>query len=223
MRTEAESASYLASRVANLVRLLTIEQVAGRVCHGRGGSGNQRLGKGAHGSRKGQRASAQGNARARRGRRALRRPAEWVGRVDEDAVRNTPDVDVLVRRADLPAARAALEAAGFVYHHLPDIDTFIDGPQGKPSGGIHILFAGEKVRLDDEHHLPDLDESERAIEFQVANLEAVARMKLIAWRDKDRVHLLDLIGVGLLDATWPARLPSPLGDRLQQLLDNPNG
>lgn len=149
--------------------------------------------------------------------------AEWVGRVDEDAVRNTPDVDVLVRRADLPAARAALEAAGFVYHHLPDIDTFIDGPQGKPSGGIHILFAGEKVRRDDEHTLPDLDESERAVEFQVASLEAVVRMKLIAWRDKDRVHLLDLIGVGLLDATWPARLPPPLGARLQQLLDDPNG
>jgi hypothetical protein len=35
--------------------------------------------------------------------------------------------------------------------------------------------------------------------------------------------LLDLIGVGLLDATWPARFPPPLGERLQQLLDDPNG
>src|ERR1700677_4333443 len=43
--------------------------------------------------------------------------AEWVARVDEGAVRNTRDVDLLVRRIDLPAARAALEAAGFVYHH----------------------------------------------------------------------------------------------------------
>src|SRR6266478_8092454 len=77
--------------------------------------------------------------------------AEWVARVDEDAVRNTRDVDLLIRRSDLPAARAALEAAGFVYHHLLDINVFIDGPQGKPSGGIHILFAGEKVRRDDEH------------------------------------------------------------------------
>ncbi len=50
--------------------------------------------------------------------------AEWVGRVDEDAVHNTRDVDLLVRRADLAAARAALEAAGFVYHHLLDIDLF---------------------------------------------------------------------------------------------------
>ena len=48
-------------------------------------------------------------------------------------------------------------------------------------------------------------------------------MKLIAWHDKDRTHLRDMIGVDLLDATWPARFPPPLGDRLQQLLDDPNG
>jgi hypothetical protein len=46
---------------------------------------------------------------------------------------------------------------------------------------------------------------------------------LIANRRKDQVHLLDLIGVGLVDATWPARFPPPLGQRLQQLLDDPNG
>lgn len=48
-------------------------------------------------------------------------------------------------------------------------------------------------------------------------------MKLIAYRRKDQVHLQDLIGVGLVDATWPARFPAPLGERLQQLLDDPNG
>src|SRR4051812_24670943 len=65
--------------------------------------------------------------------------AEWVARIEEEAVRNTRDVDLLIRRADLPAARVALEGAGFLYHHLLDIDTFIDGPQGKPSGGVHLL------------------------------------------------------------------------------------
>src|SRR5207245_7702850 len=86
--------------------------------------------------------------------------AEWVGRIDEDAVRTTRDVDLLVRRADLPAARAALEVAGFVYYQLLDIDLFIDGPQGKPRGGSHLLFAGENVRPDDAHTLLDLNESE---------------------------------------------------------------
>ena len=149
--------------------------------------------------------------------------AEWVGRVDEDAVRTTRDVDLLIRRIDLPAVRTALEAAGFVYYHLLDVDMFLDGPEGRPSAGVHLLYAGEKVRPDYEHASPDLIESERAAEFQVAALEALVRMKLIANRLKDRVHLLDLIGVGLIDATWPARFPPPLGERLQQLLDNPHG
>src|SRR5216683_4597301 len=82
--------------------------------------------------------------------------AEWVARADEGAVRNTRDVDLLIRRADLPAARAALEAAGFVYNQVLDVDMFIDGPQGRPSGGVHILFAGEKVRPEYEHASPDL-------------------------------------------------------------------
>ena len=99
---------------------------------------------------------------------------------------------------------------------------FVDGPEGKPSSGVHLLFAGEKVRQGDENNLPSLHESERAVDFQVASLEALVRMKLIAYRRKDQVHLLDLIGVGLLNGTWPARLPAPLG-RLQQLLDDPNG
>jgi hypothetical protein len=149
--------------------------------------------------------------------------AEWVARVDDGAVRNTKDVDLLVRRVDFAAARSALEAAGFVYHHVWDVDTFIDGPEGKPSQGIHLLFAGEKVRDQDEHHSPELDESERAAEFQVVSLEALVRMKLLAWRLKDQVHLLDMIGVGLLDATWPTRLPPALAARLQQLLDHPDG
>jgi hypothetical protein len=149
--------------------------------------------------------------------------AEWVARVDEDAIRNTRDVDILIRRPDFPAARTCLEAVGFIYYELPNIDTFIDGPQGKPSGGIQLLYAGEKVRREDDYKLPEIDESERAAEFQVAKLEALVRMKLIAWRDKDRTHLRDLIGVGLIDATWPGLLPPPLGARLQKLLDNPNG
>src|SRR5712691_3957035 len=139
--------------------------------------------------------------------------AEWVARIDEDAVRNTRDVDLLVRRADFAKTRTALEGAGFVYHHLLDIEVFIDGPQGKPSGGVHLLFAGEKVRTQDEHPCPGLDESEAAAEFRVVSLPALVRMKLLTWRLKDRVHLLDMIQVGLLDATWPARLPPPLRGR----------
>lgn len=149
--------------------------------------------------------------------------AEWVARVDEDAVRNTKDVDILIRRPDLPLARAALEAVGFIHANLLDLDAFIDGPQGRPSAGIHLLYAGERVYPNDETTLPQIEQSERGAEFQVIELESLLRMKLIAWRDKDRTHIRDMIGVGLIDATWPARYPAALGERLQQLLDTPNG
>src|SRR5207237_5898309 len=52
--------------------------------------------------------------------------AAWVGEVDEAAVRNTQDVDLLLRRQDLDAAKQALGAAGFVYRHSAGVDMFLD-------------------------------------------------------------------------------------------------
>lgn len=149
--------------------------------------------------------------------------AEWVGRVEEAAVRNTRDVDILIRRRDLDPARTALEAAGFVHCTILDIDVFLDGPSGRPQEAVHLLFAEEKVRPDHPSPAPDVADSEPAAQFQVVSLDALVQMKLNSFRLKDRVHLLDLIGVGLVDATWPARLPHELAARLQQLLDNPDG
>jgi hypothetical protein len=149
--------------------------------------------------------------------------AEWVGRVDEDAVRNTRDVDLLVRREDFPSIRTALEGAGFVYADLLDVDMFLDGPEGKPSSGVHLLYAGELTRGSNAVLLPSVTDSERGTQFQVANLEALVRMKLIANRDKDRTHLRDMIGVGLIDSTWPSRFPAELAERLQAILDDPFG
>ncbi len=49
------------------------------------------------------------------------------------------------------------------------------------------------------------------------------RMKLTSLRDKDRTHIRDLIGVGLVDATWLPKLPPELAARLKQILDTPEG
>ena len=59
--------------------------------------------------------------------------------------------------------------------------------------------------------------------FRVIELEGLVRMKLTSHRDKDRMHIRDLIAVGLLDATWLPRLPPELAARLQQILDTPEG
>ncbi len=149
--------------------------------------------------------------------------AEWVGRVDPAAIRNTRDVDVLLRRADFDAAKVAMEAAGFVYRHAASIDMFLDGPGAKARDAVHVIFANEKVKTDDVVPAPDVTESEPGDSFRVVALEALVRMKLIANRLKDQVHLQDFIEVGLIDATWPARFPPELAARLQHVLDLPNG
>src|SRR5207244_9409273 len=59
--------------------------------------------------------------------------ASWVATVDEGAVRNTRDVDLLIRRQDLPALTTVLEQAGFVRAEVMDVTMFLDGPDAKPS------------------------------------------------------------------------------------------
>ena len=149
--------------------------------------------------------------------------ALWVSRVDEAAVRNTQDVDIIIRRGDLPAARAALEHAGFIYRHLAGMDVLLDGPKATARGGVHIVFAREKVRAHEAMPNPDVDQSEQAEHFRVLSLAALVQIKLTAFRDKDRVHLRDLIDVGLIDASWLTRLPPVLSERLKSLLETPDG
>src|SRR4051812_44071166 len=104
--------------------------------------------------------------------------AVWVARVDEAAVRNTADVDILLRRGDLPAATAALTAVGFVGCEVAGVEMFLDGPTAGPRDALHVLFAGEKVRPDYLLPAPDVAESEAGGEFRVLSLEGLVRMKL---------------------------------------------
>ena len=46
-------------------------------------------------------------------------------------------------------------------------------------------------------------------------------MKLTSYRDKDRMHLRDLIDVGLADRSSCQGLPAELAERLHFLLDHP--
>ena len=149
--------------------------------------------------------------------------ALWVSRVDEAAVRNTQDVDILIRRQDLNVVKTALERAGFVYRHAAGMDIFLDGPDAKPRDAVHVVFANERVRPSEPLPNPDVSEAEETDLFRVISLEALVRIKLTAFRDKDRTHLRDLIDVGLLGADWMPELPPPLANRLRQLLDTPEG
>lgn len=155
--------------------------------------------------------------------------AAWVSRVDCSAVRNTRDVDILLCRADLERARAALEAVGFIHRCVASLgksgtmDVFLDGPQAKVRDAVHILWAGERAVPDAIEPTPDLCRTEPAAGFELIPLEDLVRMKLISFRDKDRMHLRDLAGVGLVDAGWLNKFSVPLGDRLKRILDDPEG
>ncbi|MDB5294049.1 MAG: hypothetical protein JWO31_32 [Phycisphaerales bacterium] len=149
--------------------------------------------------------------------------AAWVATVDPAAVRNTQDVDVLLRRSDLTAASAAMAAAGFVPANVAGVDLFLDGPDAGPRDAVHVLFAGEKVRPHYATASPDVDESVRPAGVSLVRLEALVRMKLTSFRRKDQVHLLDMLDVGLIDNRWVDRLPQDLAIRLQQLIDDPEG
>jgi hypothetical protein len=145
----------------------------------------------------------------------------WVAQVDEAAVRTTRYVDILIRREDLPAAIEAMQRAGFIYRHVKSIDMFLDGPQAKARDAVHIVFAGERVRDDDSVPAPDVTEAVDVKNHRTVTLDALVRMKLVSFRDKDRMHLRDMIDVELIDETWLSRLPAELAQRLEELLLHP--
>jgi Uncharacterised nucleotidyltransferase len=149
--------------------------------------------------------------------------AAWIAKVDKGSVRNTRDVDILIRREDLDRAKVAMDAIGFDYAFTSGVHLFVERPDGKPSEGIHLLFAGEKVNAIDPVPAPEMTESERGGAFQVLKLEALVRMKLVAFRRKDQVHLQDMVRLGLIDATWPEKFPDVLAERLREILADPNG
>jgi hypothetical protein len=144
--------------------------------------------------------------------------ASWVARVDQEAVRNTKDVDLLVERADFPRIVKALESVGFVHHNVSGVDLFLDGPDGSVRSAVHIVFAGEKVRSEYVLPTPSVSESEPGPDFPVPTLDALVRMKLTSFRLKDKVHLLDLLDVGLIDESWRGRLPAEIATRFEELL-----
>jgi hypothetical protein len=146
--------------------------------------------------------------------------AAWVARVDESAVRNTQDVDIVLRRGDLETAKNALAVAGFVYRHVNGADLFLDGPEAKARDVVQLVFSGEKVRPEYLLPVPEVTDAEQTPEFRLLNLEPLVRMKLTSFRRKDQVHLLDLAAVGLVDEDWVMRVPPELRERLQELLDS---
>src|SRR5580698_9865538 len=78
--------------------------------------------------------------------------AMWVATRDPAAVRTTKDVDILLLRQDLPKARAAAANVDFDYFEVIGVGMFLERSDPNPRKGVHVLWAGEKVRP--EYPLP---------------------------------------------------------------------
>ena len=145
--------------------------------------------------------------------------ALWVATKDPAAVRTTKDVDILLRREDLPKARAAASAAGFDYFEVMGVGMLLERSDPNPRKGVHLIWAGEKVRPENPLPAPAIDDRV-ALEpgKSVVSLAGLVRMKLMADRDQDRLHLRDLIDVGLVGREFLAHLPAELASRMDALL-----
>jgi len=103
--------------------------------------------------------------------------------------RLTSDVDAAIVSPDLPTVIAAAEKAGWVFRRVAGVDMLIDAAQPKERSALHLRFLNETVPAS----VPDTLEG-----ILVAPVADLVRMKLTSYRLKDRVHIQDLDGVGLI-------------------------
>jgi hypothetical protein len=144
--------------------------------------------------------------------------AIWVSTVDPDAVRTTKDVDILLDRSDLPRARDAALQIGMDYFETMGVGMLLDRKNPNPRSAVHFVWAGELVRPGEPAPAPSLaDHKVIDDKWKVISLEGLVTMKLTAWRDQDRVHLRDLVGVGLINQIMIDNLPPELIHRWQTL------
>jgi hypothetical protein len=86
--------------------------------------------------------------------------ALWVATKDPAAVRTTKDVNILLRRDDLPKARAAAATVALDYFEVAGVGMFLERSDPNPRKAVQLLWSGEKVRPDCSLPSPTVDERE---------------------------------------------------------------
>jgi hypothetical protein len=146
--------------------------------------------------------------------------AAYMSQVNPIAVRATKDVDLMIRRMDLPQIVAAAKLSGFSHKRVMSIDMLCDGPKATARNAVHLIFENEKVRPEEPVANPSIADSiVHPDGYRVLSLEGIVQIKLTAYRQHDRTHLIDLLQQKLIDVTWMNRYPSPLSDRLKELCE----
>lgn len=95
---------------------------------------------------------------------------------------------------------------------------FLDPDEPSKRSGVHLVWAGEKVLPSYSEPAPRVEEAVRDPEgFLVLDLAALVRMKLTSFRDIDRVHIADMLMVGLITDEVRGTLPADLRGRLGEI------
>jgi hypothetical protein len=137
---------------------------------------------------------------------------------DPVAARLTKDVDLAIDRRDLEQISQIVRPLGFEYRHVAGVDLLVDAKQPKARSAVHLVFIREKVRPDYLEPVPDFTSPPDTEEgFLISSVPDLLRMKLTSLRLKDKVHIIDMDGVGLITPEIENALSEPLRHRLQQV------
>ena len=93
----------------------------------------------------------------------------------------------------------------------------VDADQPRVRSAIRLIFIGEKVRPEYLTEVPASDPVRTKEGIWICPVADLVRMKLTSFRLKDKVHIQDLDGVGLITPEIEAALPDPLRERLHEV------
>lgn len=132
----------------------------------------------------------------------------------------TRDIDVMIRRADLPRVVAIAEEHGFRFRHSAGWDMLLYGDTNSARNAVHLLFEGEKVKDTQIEAHPAIRPVRTGLHghgFLVIPVVDLVRMKLSSFRDKDRVHVRGMDAAGLITRSVEQELSEELRARLRHV------
>ena len=143
-----------------------------------------------------------------------------VNRVEPSAVRNTKDIDIMIRREDFERIKEIAHEHGFRFRHAAGLDMLLPPGETKAGNSVHLVFSGEKTKANQILPNPPVRPeylSVHGVEVSVIPVADLLQMKLGNNRDIDRVHVRDLDSVGLITREIEQALPPVLSARLREI------
>ena len=135
----------------------------------------------------------------------------------------TRDIDIMIRRDDLPRVVSIAEQFGFRYRHSAGLDMLLYGESNSARNAVHLLFAGERVKQTQLEAHPAIRPVRAGLhgqDFLVVPVVALVSMKLSSCRDKDRLHVRGMDAAGLITQEVEQALNEDLRFRLGHIRES---